>query len=103
APFDTRTIADGEHTAVALLTDAVGNAVTLTQRFVSDNTPPQAAVVSPLGGAYLGGTTTLTATAQDATTGIARIDVLVDGQSVGSCAASPCSVRYTTTSHADGP
>ncbi|HET7786620.1 MAG TPA: Ig-like domain-containing protein [Myxococcales bacterium] len=103
APFDTRAIADGEHTAVATLTDAVGNKATLTQAFLSDNTPPQVAIAAPAGGAYVGGSATVTATAQDATTGIARIDVLVDGQPVGSCAASPCSIVYDSATHADGP
>ena len=103
APFDTRSLADGPHTAVATLTDGVGNATTLTQPFVSDNTPPQVGVASPAAGAFVGGTITLTATAQDATTGIALIELLADGQPVGGCAASPCSVAWATAKHGDGP
>jgi hypothetical protein len=104
ASLDTTTIADGPHPIQALMVDGVGNAATLSETLVVDNTPPTVAVVSPAAGAYLGGVITIAANAADATSGLASVAVLVNGRQVGSCAASPCSATFDTrTLGADGP
>ncbi|HUS28813.1 MAG TPA: Ig-like domain-containing protein [Kofleriaceae bacterium] len=100
---DTRTLQDGTHTVRATSTDRVGNQATANATFVVDNAAPAVSLLGPNEGAYLRGTVTLVAQAQDATSGVAQLDILVNGAVVRSCASGSCSVPFDTTSVASGP
>jgi peptidoglycan/xylan/chitin deacetylase (PgdA/CDA1 family) len=72
-----------------------------TQLIRVDTTAPAATLTSPADGATLSGTVTLTASASD-NNGIARVDFVVDGLTVGTDAAAPYSVDWDTQSVSDG-
>jgi RHS repeat-associated protein len=80
---------DGAREITALATDAAGNTGAATIRMTVDTTPPEAftAEVSPVG--WTSNTTPLISfAAADATSGVARYEVSVDGTAMGQ-AASP--------------
>jgi hypothetical protein len=67
----------------------------------SDQTPPSVTLTSPTAGTLLGGSVTLRATASD-NVAVARVDFLVDGQTVGSATSSPYSVTWNSRLVPDG-
>ena len=103
ASFDTTALADGVHSVTATFSDGVGNATSLTSTILVDNTPPAVAIASPSANSYLRQTITVTAGADDATSGVAAIDVSVNGAPLGSCTSSPCTLSLDTTALANGP
>ena len=103
AQFDTRSVSDGSHGVHATLTDAAGNAGALDATLAVDNTAPSASLTSPANGSTVKGTISITVTGTDATSGVASIEVRVEGKSIGSCPSSPCTLSYDTTKLADGP
>lgn len=82
AEWDTAQEANGTHTITVLAYDAAGNCgqvvCTVTVDNPADCTPPAVAVLSPAAGGTLVRTQKVTVAASDAS-GIARLDLLVDG------------------------
>ena len=70
--FAATNLTDGVHTFTATATDSLGNVSTKTITDVVDTTPP---VVSTLGGSAFGKTETITGTATDAGSGVAKVDI----------------------------
>ncbi|MBS1119889.1 MAG: hypothetical protein H6Q90_2117 [Deltaproteobacteria bacterium] len=103
AALDTSALLDGAHTLEAVVVDGVGNSATLTQAFTVDNTAPVVVIASPAADAYLRSMITITASADDATSGVASLSITVNGHSLATCLASPCSVTFDTTTLPDGP
>ncbi|HEX8182792.1 MAG TPA: Ig-like domain-containing protein [Candidatus Saccharimonadales bacterium] len=68
---------------------------------VNDATPPTTAVTAPAAGATVSGTTTITASAADAS-GISKVDFLVDGAVKGTDTTSAYSYAWDTTTVANG-
>ncbi len=101
--WDTTTAANGSHTLTAVARDAAGNTTTSSAVTVTvDNSAPTVAVTAPSGGALLGGTTTVTASASD-NVGVAGVRFLVDGAAIGAEAtAAPYSVAWNTTTVTNG-
>ena len=66
----------------------------------TDTTPPTAAITSPTGGSATG-TVTVTVDARD-NAGVARVELLVNGKSIGSDDSAPYSFGWDTTKVADG-
>jgi len=106
AVVDTTKLSNGAHTFKARVYDMALNysafatvTVTVTN---GDTIPPSVTLTAPLNGAFVGGNgATLSATASDAN-GIAKVEFLVDGVVVGTDAASPYSVLWSTVSVAAG-
>jgi hypothetical protein len=90
----------GPHTLRTVAHDAAGNTATSADVHVTasapDTTAPTAAVTSPADGASVYGPTTVTATASD-DTGVAGVDLLVDGTVVGSDSTAPYSFTWSAT------
>jgi peptidoglycan/xylan/chitin deacetylase (PgdA/CDA1 family) len=83
--------------------DTVGNAEPVnTTQIQIDGTAPTAALTSPKAGDLLAGTTTLTATASD-NVAVDHVDLLVDGQKVGTASSAPHTLSWSSQSIADGP
>ncbi|HKF22304.1 MAG TPA: carboxypeptidase regulatory-like domain-containing protein [Candidatus Angelobacter sp.] len=73
-------LADGVHTVTATVADRVGNVGAASGSFTVDTQPPSPATVSGVtAGQILTGVVPLSFSATDATSGVAFIDLLVDG------------------------
>lgn len=68
----------------------------------ADNTPPTVQLTAPAAGATVTGSVALAATAGD-DTAVARVEFLIDGAQVGSDAAAPYEVTWSSATVADGP
>jgi poly(hydroxyalkanoate) depolymerase family esterase len=67
----------------------------------ADNTPPSVQLTAPAAGSTVSGSVALTATASD-NAGVSRVEFLVDGMQVGSDAAAPYEVTWSSAAVADG-
>ncbi|HXD20688.1 MAG TPA: LamG-like jellyroll fold domain-containing protein [Vicinamibacterales bacterium] len=68
----------------------------------SDTTPPSAVISSPIAGAQVSGSVTITANASD-NVGVASVTFLVDGTSIGSDTTAPYGISWNTAAFAAGP
>jgi Big-like domain-containing protein/phospholipase D-like protein len=115
-PWDTASVADGQHTLTAQARDAAGNAATSSAVTVtvsntgtpppppppSDTTPPAVSVTAPSSGSMVTGATTISASASD-NVGIAGVQFKLDGMNLGpEDTTAPYSVPWDTTSVANG-
>jgi peptidoglycan/xylan/chitin deacetylase (PgdA/CDA1 family) len=83
--------------------DKVGNAEAVGATQVEiDGTAPSASLTKPSAGEIVTGTTTLSASASD-NGEVDHVDFLVDGQNVGTAAAAPYSITWSSQTVADGP
>ena len=74
SPWDTTPLADGTYRLCNVATDASNNsAVSAAVVVVVDNTAPLGSVLTPAAGAIVGGTTTVTTDAADATAGLRTV------------------------------
>jgi N,N-dimethylformamidase beta subunit-like protein/uncharacterized protein DUF4082/Big-like domain-containing protein len=96
---------NGTHTLTAVARDAAGNLttsapVTVTV-FNADTVPPAVSISSPLNGATVHGIVTVSASASD-NQGIAGVQFLIDGATVGSeITTPPYSITWDTTALAN--
>lgn len=83
APFrvtiDTEAIGDGPRTVSAVARDRAGNAASVSAQVTVDNTPPEVRVVRPVSGIVSGGPVEVVVEANDAASGVARVELAVDG------------------------
>lgn len=72
--------------------------------YVVDNTPPTVSVSSPANGATLsaGGNITITTTASDSGSGIASVEVYIDGTKVSTLTTSPYTYTWNTSTYSLG-
>lgn len=97
-------LAEGSHAIAASVKDRAGNSGALSASFVVDTVAPSVAVLTGIaGGQTLSGNVTVSATATDAGSGVARIDVRVDGVVKAGLPAPGFSGVLDTTHIADGP
>jgi hypothetical protein len=92
--LDTAALPDGLTTLEVRAYDAAGNVGTGTTAVTIDDTPPAAAIASPIAGANVRGTTSVVATASDAA-GIAAVDFYVDGVLLARATAEPYVAQWT--------
>jgi Bacterial Ig domain len=90
----TATTAGGPFTVTATAGSVNGTAV-ITVASAPDTTLPTVAITAPADGATVSGVVTIAANAMD-DRGIARVDFLVDGVSVGSSTTAPYAVSWNT-------
>ena len=95
-------VSDGTHTITVTGVDQVGNLAAATATVTVDTTDPDVAIVSPASGSVISSSqvTTMFSTG-DATSGVERVEISVDGGPAQSLGASETS--HVITSLADGP
>ncbi|HEX7149902.1 MAG TPA: carboxypeptidase regulatory-like domain-containing protein [Thermoanaerobaculia bacterium] len=97
-------LAQGVHTIEASLTDRAGNRGTVDSTFKIDTVAPTAAALSGVGaGATLRGPLSISGSASDATSGVAKIEALVDGSVFLTLTAPDFAAGYDSTMLAEGP
>src|SRR5438876_1156698 len=103
--WNTTTASNGSHTLTAVARDAAGNRTTsaaVTVTVFNDTTPPTVSITSPVSGATVGGTTSVTANASD-NVGVVGVQFVVGRASIGvEDAAAPYSVSWNTTTASNG-
>lgn len=89
------------------VTDLVGNALAADHTWsfnVPDNTPPTVTLTSPAGGAYVRGTITLSANANDNSGAVNRVEFRVRSALVATDFSAPYSASFNTAAgFSDGP
>src|SRR5438552_775449 len=103
--WNTTTASNGSHTLTAVARDAAGNRTTsapVTVTVFNDTTPPTVSITSPVSGATVGGTTSVTASASD-NVGVVGVQFLLDGANLGvEDTTAPYSVSWNTTTASNG-
>jgi len=104
--WDSTTVSNGVVAVTAVAYDAAGNAKTSTQVSLTvsnappaDTTPPSVAIATPQGGT-VSGIVTVTVNASD-NVGVARVDLLANGATVGTTNTSPYQFAWDTRSLAN--
>ena len=101
--WDTRAITDGPVTIDSGATDSANNTRNASQATVTvDNTAPSASITSPTQGTTVSATVDVAASASDAISGVAQVEFLVDGSSIGGDATAPYAVFWNTAGFPDG-
>ena len=107
--FATSSVADGSYLLRAFATDTGGHTgASATRSVVVDNTAPTGSLDAPRNGEILGGTVTMSATASDATSGVASVefDERLSGSgswtAIGTVTSSPYSLSWDTNAVAVG-
>ncbi|HEY6351400.1 MAG TPA: Ig-like domain-containing protein, partial [Candidatus Angelobacter sp.] len=97
-------LAQGTHTLTASAADNAGNVGNLSASFSVDSVPPTAAQLTGItNGQVVSGTINLSATATDTGSGVARIDVIVDGSVLLSLTPPSFQTTFNTLSLTEGP
>lgn len=99
-PWNTGTVANGDHTLSATAFDAYGNStasagVVVTVENVPDTMPPIVSITAPAAG-DVSGTVTVSASATD-NVGVAQVQFFADATSIGTDTSAPYSVQWNTT------
>ncbi len=98
--WNTTTASNASHTITAVARDAAGNRTTsapVTVTVFNDTTPPTVSITSPVSGASVSGTISVTASASD-NVGVAGVQFKLDGANAGAeVTAAPYSVSWNTT------
>jgi subtilisin family serine protease len=68
----------------------------------TDTLPPVVAVTAPANGALVGGTVSVSATAEDDEAGVARVEFYADGALIGTDTSAPYSVSWNSATVASG-
>jgi hypothetical protein len=96
--WDSAGAADGEATLVARAVDGSGNAASSASVKVTvgnDTTPPKVQIISPLSGAQVTGTVTVTVSASDDNK-VAQITLVIDGKEVATSYGASLSYAWNT-------
>ncbi|MDA0180877.1 Ig-like domain-containing protein [Solirubrobacter phytolaccae] len=107
-PWNTRTVADGPHTMVAIARDAAGNeTVSAPCQWTVDNVAVGVSLAQPLNNATVGGTVTLSAqpTGDGQPVNGSPVDFVrfrIDGQEIGAAFWAPYETQWDTTTVPDG-
>lgn len=100
----TTALASGSHTVTASVQNNAGVVGMLSATFIVDTTPPSVATLTGItAGQTLKGQISIAASATDAISGIANINLLVDGVVQATLAAPSFSTMFNTAVLPDGP
>ncbi len=106
--WNSTTVSEGSHTISARAEDWAGNvsespgvAINVSNGPPPDTTPPNVKLLSPLAGADLRGSVSLSAEASD-NVGVARVEFLVDGQVIETDLLPPYTATWNTTTVSNG-
>ncbi|HEX5474874.1 MAG TPA: N,N-dimethylformamidase beta subunit family domain-containing protein [Vicinamibacterales bacterium] len=102
--WNTGSSSNGVHVLTARAIDSASNVTTSAAVTVSvDNTAPTVSITTPGAGAAVSGTTTVTAQAAD-NAGVASVQFMLDGDSLGApIASAPYTLAWITTATGNGP
>lgn len=107
APFrlslDTRAGGDGSRTLSAVARDRAGNVASAIAQLTVDNTPPEIRIASPLSGSITTGPFEVIVEARDATSGVAKVEVAVNGEVRAAAEAPPYRFPLEPQSLGPGP
>jgi hypothetical protein len=100
-PWDTGTVANGEHSLSATAKDSSNNTTStsiwvMVNNVSSDTTPPTVSITSPSNGATVAGTAAVNANASD-NVGVNRVEFSVDGVLQSTDTTAPYSYSWDTT------
>jgi len=100
----TRSVPNGSHVLTLKAYDAAGNIGTVERTVTTDNdfTAPTVAVTAPTEAAAVAGTVTLTASASDDRSAIARVEFYLDNSLLGTDTTAPYSLNYNTRAQTNG-
>src|SRR3989441_163469 len=105
ASWNTTATSNGAHTLTAVARDSSSNQATsaaVTITVFNDTTPPTVYITSPVSGATVGGTITVTADASD-NVAVAGVQFKLDGVNLGAeVTAAPYSASWNTTATSNG-
>jgi len=101
--FDTRAVADGPRTLSAVARDRAGNVASAAAQLTIDNTPPEVRVVKPVSGSIVAGTAEVIVEARDETSGVARVEVAVNGMPRFMAEAPPYRFQFDPQNLGVGP
>jgi hypothetical protein len=104
-PWDSRSVAPGPHSVIAIATDGVGTqAVSPAVNFdvFTDMVPPTATITAPAANANVTGTVTYTATASDDRNVITEVNFLVGDTVVCTDTTSPYTCSWNTRPEGNG-
>jgi len=97
-------LGSGAHTLVASVQNNAGIVGTLSASFIVDTAPPTTATLTGISaGQVLKGQVSISASATDSVSGIARINLLVDGNVQATLLPPPFSLALNTVALSDGP
>ncbi|KFE64004.1 Ig-like domain-containing protein [Hyalangium minutum] len=102
--WDTGTETVGGHVLTARASDAMNNTATSAQVSVTverDTMPPSITLTSPVAGAVLGGSVTLSPNATD-NIAVAKVEFFLDGTLLGTSSTAPFSYAWNTRTAANG-
>ncbi|MEP7294954.1 MAG: Ig-like domain-containing protein [Burkholderiales bacterium] len=105
--WDTSALSDGAHTLQVVAADAAGNSTSAAPVSVTvsnappDTTPPTVSISSPVGGATVSGTATVSVNASD-NVGVAKVAFYVDGALLGTDTTAPYAIAWNTTGSSNG-
>jgi hypothetical protein len=102
--LDTTTLTNGSHSIYSKAYDGSGNIGTSTSVSITvDNGMPNVSLTSPLSGATVASTISVSANASDGTTGIKRVEFYRDNTIlIGSSTVAPYLVNFDTTGVSNG-
>lgn len=103
--WSTVGVSDGSHSLTAVAKDAAGNATTASPVTITvDNAAPTVSITAPSSSTTLTGTTTVAATATDNTggSGIAKVELYVDGVLTATALAPPYTFSWNTAAASFG-
>jgi hypothetical protein len=102
-PWDTTTASNSSHALTAVARDASGNLATAAGVTITvDNSPPTVSITSPVAGATVSASITISATAAD-NLAVAGVQFFVDGAALsGDDTTAPYSATWDTTTAAEG-
>ncbi len=100
---DTSVVADGARVLTALARDRAGNVARATAQVTVDNTPPAVRIVAPAPGAVATGTVEAVVEAVDVTSGVARVELAVNGVSRFTVQTPPYRFQFEPGGTGPGP
>jgi major membrane immunogen (membrane-anchored lipoprotein) len=101
--WNTTTVPDGSYVLTSKAYDDAGNVATSSAINVTvDNTAPTTSITTPAAGAKLAGTQTVNAAAADAGTGVAKVELYIDGALGNTDLAAPYIFSWDTSLVANG-
>jgi len=80
--FNSILLNDGNYTLTFSASDKTGNIRQNNTSVIVDNNAPILSIISPSDGSYVHGTTTISATAEDAGKGVSKVNLTIDGSAV---------------------
>jgi hypothetical protein len=100
---DTGMAPDGLRVVSALARDRAGNVARASVPVTVDNTPPEVRIIAPAPGAVAGDAIEVVVEAADATSGVAQVELAVDGTSRSVTETPPYRFRLDTKGLGPGP